>query len=555
MRKELFKYALGYALCSSIATLCATEAELLPNPGFDHVSKAGQPADWQVDAGGINAAFSCDASTKKDSAASMRIVVPPGEMISWPNLSAKIPAEPGQSFLASVNVKCDDVTKLAYSQAEYCAADGSRLGLVSSPGVAGTKDWKKISLKMTVPAGTKYLVYRLILTGAGTAWFDGVSLIRDVATEEALLSVGKQVPLEWLQRALTSDGNNAALSRLMQRAKAGGRFTVGILGGSITQGASASSKDLQYSGYVMDWWRSHFPAAKFELVNAGIGSTGSDFGAMRVQRDLLSKDPDFVIVEYAVNDKNTKECAESYEGVIRQILALPKKPAVMLMFFMLPSTGECAQEWQSKVGKHYGLPMVSYHDLLWPEIEAKRMPGQDISFDAIHPNDLGHVYAGKLLCAMLDRALAASPTANEPPMPAPLLTDLYQFTSIHEANNLKPIVNEGWILDAPAGADKCWKSSVPGSVIEFDIAGERIFLTYLEVGGPMGKAKVTVDHGEPTILDAWADRTWGVPRMAQIGKDKPGIHRVRIELLADKSMKSTGNEFKIIRLAAAGVKP
>ena len=67
-------------------------------------------------------------------------------------------------------------------------------------------------------------------------------------------------------------------------------------------------------------------------------------------------------------------------------------------------------------------------------------------------------------------------------------------------------------------------------------------------------AKVTIDNGEPTILDSWADRTWGGPRMIMIAKDTPGMHRVRIELLTDKSMKSTGNEFRIIRLAAAEVK-
>lgn len=546
-------FPLAFALCFSIAAVCAAETELLPNPGFDKVSESGLPAGWQVDTGGINAVFSRDASTKKSAAASVKIVVAPGEKMSWPNLSAKVPAEAGQSFIASVNVKSDEVTRLAYSQAEYYSADGVQLGLISSPGVSGTKDWTKISLKMTVPAGTKYLVYRLLLCGSGTAWFDGASLIRDASTEEALLSVGKQIPPEWLKRALVSDGNNAALTRLMQRAKAGGKFTVGILGGSITQGG-ASSKNLHYSGYVMNWWRSNFPASQFELINAGIGSTGSDYGAMRIQHDLLSKDPDFVIVEYAVNDINTQGFAESYEGVIRQILAHPKKPALMLLFFMLPTNGECAQEWQSKVGNHYRLPMVSYHDLLWPEIEAKRMTWQDVSFDAIHPNDLGHAYAGKLLCAMLDRTRTAAATAAEVPMPAPLLTDLYQFTGIYEADAMKPIMNQGWSLDAPAGADKCWKSAVPGSVIEFDIAGERIFLTYLEIGGPMGKAKITVDNGVPTILDSWADRTWGVPRMIMIAKDKPGMHRVRIELLAEKSMKSTGNEFRIIRLAAAGVK-
>ena len=38
------------------------------------------------------------------------------------------------------------------------------------------------------------------------------------------------------------------------------------------------------------------------------------------KRDLLSHHPDFVVVEYAVNDPNTQAAAESLEGLIRQIV-------------------------------------------------------------------------------------------------------------------------------------------------------------------------------------------------------------------------------------------
>ena len=49
------------------------------------------------------------------------------------------------------------------------------------------------------------------------------------------------------------------------------------------------------------WWNGQFSAGS-TLINAGIGATDSDYGCLRVQRDVLSQNPDLVIVEFAVND-------------------------------------------------------------------------------------------------------------------------------------------------------------------------------------------------------------------------------------------------------------
>jgi lysophospholipase L1-like esterase len=42
--------------------------------------------------------------------------------------------------------------------------------------------------------------------------------------------------------------------------------------------------------------------AKFDYINAGIGGTTSQFGVTRVENYLLCYHPDFVIVEFSVND-------------------------------------------------------------------------------------------------------------------------------------------------------------------------------------------------------------------------------------------------------------
>ena len=137
-------------------------------------------------------------------------------------------------------------------------------------------------------------------------------------------------------------------------------------------------------------------------------------------------------------------------------------------------------------------------------------------------------------------------------MAAPLFTDLFEHTTLVEADALRPLTNSGWTLDA---TNHCWKSDQPGSVIEFEIAGRAVLTMHRVFRGPMGRARVTVDGGATQELEGWFDQTWGGYRQTrEIARDLPaGKHRVRFELLAEKSAGSTGHEFWIFGLGAAGV--
>jgi lysophospholipase L1-like esterase len=356
-------------------------------------------------------------------------------------------------------------------------------------------------------------------------------------------------------RSLLSAGDTARLQGVMARARDGRAVTVAVIGGSITQGAKASKPENRYGSLVADWWRRKFPQAHVEHVNAGIGATGSNFGAMRAQRDLLSKHPDFVVVEYACNDRNTQAAAESLEGLLRQILKQPNQPAVVMLFTMSQG-GHNAQQWHGKVGRYYGLPMVSFRDAYWPAIQAGTMKWSDVVADQVHPNDHGHACCAALIAAMLDKVLAELPQSDRlpavGPLPRPFLSDLFEHTALWEAADLHPLANTGWTSDANT---RCWKSSKPGSAIEFEIPGRVLFTMHYVVKGPMGKASVSVDGKPVRELNGWFDQTWGsyrqtneVARLAGAGK-----HRVRFELLDAKSPGSTGTEFRILGLGAAGV--
>jgi len=356
-------------------------------------------------------------------------------------------------------------------------------------------------------------------------------------------------------RSLVNTGDLGRLQRVLAKARRGEAVTLGVIGGSITQGAKAARPGNRYANLVADWWRKTFPQSKIELVNAGIGSTGSNYGALRVQRDILVRRPDFVIVEFAANDHPTQSVAETLEGLVRQIIVQPNQPAVMLLF-MMNDRGLNAEEWHAKVGHHYGLPMISYRDALWPEIKAGRINWADLSPDEVHPNDRGMALAARFVTRFLAQVLDTMPITDRmapiAPVPPPLYTDKFEHVSLFEAGGVRPIGNTGWSYDPD---DRCWTSAEPGSVVEFQVTGRWISLIYYRLRGTMGKVKVQLDECPPTTLDGWFVGTWGGYReIATLGDElPPGKHRVRVELLEETNPQSTGREFRILGIGSAGV--
>lgn len=134
------------------------------------------------------------------------------------------------------------------------------------------------------------------------------------------------------------------LKQLLRRAAAGEELTVGFLGGSITQGSLSSTPETCYAFRVYRWFVRTFPQAAFHYVNAGIGGTDSLYGVSRAVSDLLMYQPDFVVVDFSVNDIDLPFRKETYEGILRRVLSWPSAPAVVLLcniysatFIMIPA--------------------------------------------------------------------------------------------------------------------------------------------------------------------------------------------------------------------------
>ncbi len=369
-----------------------------------------------------------------------------------------------------------------------------------------------------------------------------------------------QVDAEASRRSVLSRGDTARLAHVFRRARSGGKVVIGVIGGSITQGALASAEDKRWGNLVAQWWRETFPKAAVEFVNAGIGATGSDIGAHRVKAHLLGRRPDFVVAEYALNDPANEQAAETLEGIVRQVLSRPNHPAMMLLFTMNNAGGN-AQEFHAKVGRHYGLPMVSFRDAMWPEVQAGRVKWGDIEADMVHPNDRGHAICARLITDLLKGVLAHTPSDGSLPriarLPKPLISDVFERTAMLGPENLTPKRIEGFGSGERSWAfGPVWEADRPGSVLELPVEGTTVGIIYYRVMGPMGMAEVTVDGGPPVKLDGWFDQTWGGYDACQFVARglKPGKHVLTIRLLEEKSPRSEGHKFRVVRVLCAGLR-
>lgn len=324
------------------------------------------------------------------------------------------------------------------------------------------------------------------------------------------------------------------LENLMKRARAGEELTIGFLGGSITQGSLATEHKNTYAYRVFTWWRETFPKAKFHYVNGGIGGTTSHFGAARAIDDVLMYQPDFVVVDFSVNDDPNEFFQETYEGVIRKILTWDSKPAVALLNNVFYDTGINAQEQHNAIGDWYHVPHVSIRDTVYQEMKAGVYTREELTSDGLHPNDKGHSLVAAEIIKLLEKVKEKvdrikDKTADEIQarnmkeesldniLPNPLTANAYEDAKRLTIKEISPIL-EGFRADTEEkqGHLDCfkngWIGKTAGDKITFEVEASCIAVQYKKtIKRPALRARLTLDgeKDHSIILDGNFEEDWG----------------------------------------------
>lgn len=372
----------------------------------------------------------------------------------------------------------------------------------------------------------------------------------DAATAEGIPLHTDYVTGEMYERATSfKQGDLTRLAAVMRKAQAGEDITVGVIGGSITEGYSASDREKNsYAYHMYEWWQERFPDITVNYVNAGIGGTSSYLGVHRVQQDLLDYDPDFVIVEFSVNDGNTNFYKMTYDNLLRRILLDEKETAVMLLF-TTQEDGTNAQVNDALLGFGYELPMISYGNAVLPSIEAGEFTWKDISPDNIHPNDRGHAIIGELLYLYLNDVYARLDEISEEvtPFTAEVQTkERYMNGQILDSQNLEP-VSLGSFAEKQVNwyFPNNWHTEEGDEPIVFEIEAASIGLIYQRTtDGSYGQFDIYIDGECVRTLDGNFENGWGsaTETVELYTSEETAIHTVEIRKNAD----STGDQFTII---------
>lgn len=361
-------------------------------------------------------------------------------------------------------------------------------------------------------------------------------------------------------RAVSNKGNNYRMKKLMQRAEAGERLNIAFLGGSITQGSVATRPELCYAYRVYQWWCEKFPNAEFRYINGGIGGTTSQFGAARAGEDVLAFEPDFVIIEFSVNDDPTEHFMETYEGLVRKVYTCKTKPAVMLVHNVFYNNGGNAQLMHGRIARHYSLPAVSMQSTIYQAIVSGLIPNREITPDDLHPNDAGHELVASVITYGLEKIYKASADAGEPDFPAPLTVNAYEDSVRYRNMNSEPELN-GFVKDTAEQRHitECfrhgWTAGKTGDSISFEVEGSCIAVQFrksVNLPAPVAELVIDGDESTRTVLDANFDETWGdkleLYTVMEHGENRK--HRVEIRLI--ETHPDDAAEFYLVSLIGSG---
>lgn len=138
--------------------------------------------------------------------------------------------------------------------------------------------------------------------------------------------------------SLSDNKYSGALANTYQKIKTKKELNVVYFGGSVTYGYGSEDSDQKGSwrGRVGEWLTTTFPKAKINNINRAIGDTGTTLGLLRLKKDVLSKKPDLLFIEFSINDYyeglSYRTSSTQFESIIRTVKeALPECDIVTIL--------------------------------------------------------------------------------------------------------------------------------------------------------------------------------------------------------------------------------
>ncbi len=189
--------SVGWAILLLVASSAPLPAQLFLNLSFE-TSSNGIPTGWYLSSSAYQ--YAVDTSTAVDGVQSLQIASLTSDTAQFGYASESLTAGPaiGKTFHLSGFIRTQGVNGYAGLWANTADSQGNALAFqnLGSLAPAGTTGWQSYSLSLRVPAGAVSVNFGVLLSGAGTAWFDNLSI--DV-NGQPYFSSPTAAQIQWLQ--------------------------------------------------------------------------------------------------------------------------------------------------------------------------------------------------------------------------------------------------------------------------------------------------------------------------------------------------------------------
>jgi hypothetical protein len=363
------------------------------------------------------------------------------------------------------------------------------------------------------------------------------------------------------------------LPNVIQKLENGETVTIVYFGGSNTRSAG-------YRVMTAEWFREQYPEADIRSVNAGIDGTGSDLGCARLETNVLRHEPDLVFVEFVGNDGGVPESKARIEGIVRQIRKRNRFTDILFVYTVKErdvvgfQSGEYQKGalMQEEVADYYGIPsihlgvavshLVTEGKLVFTSKAGESIPGAIVfTHDSIHPIiPEGHQIYTDTITRSFERIrelqISSGRVEHNLPQATLVPSNPWEYASMQPLDGLAHL-SAGWSYVTPDDFELAreydwlfpglWRAVDPGEAITVQFEGTHIGL--FDIGGPdSGRLKVTVDSGEPFLVDRFTLYNDHNRNQFVFLPELPnGRHTVRFEIDTEKTDKAavfeaSGNE-------------
>jgi lysophospholipase L1-like esterase len=334
------------------------------------------------------------------------------------------------------------------------------------------------------------------------------------------------------------------------------KVSIAYFGGSITQGQGASDRAVTaWRPLTTTWFKTNFPQATVTEIDASWGATGSDLGAFRCTRDVSSKNPDLVFIEFAVNDwaKTSVDIQPYMDGIIRNIWRTLPNCAISIIYTVHNGTIGAYDNGtyppavlaQQAVADYYHVGSINVGKKLWEATKAGQGTIATLTVDGTHPTDAGYKIYADEIAGVLKRYVLTPPVpaAYSPAaLPAPFVSNTVDNGVIFMADQLS---FPGWKNSATGSArfPNEISCNTPATKLTYSFKGTAVGMDWIP-GTDGGEMQWSVDNSIPVQKSGYASSSReSYPCLTNTLAH--GSHTLTIEVLSTKNAASTGNYIRM----------